>query len=274
MLALGYIEGNNFVFAERFADGQYEHLRELAAELVRLNVDVILASSTPVAIAASRATTIIPVIFDNVSDPVLIGLADSLGHPGRNCTGISNFSGDLSPKRLQLLKQMVPGLTRVALLRNPTNPMAQRALPGLLEVAEKLGLHALPFNASSPQEVESAFRSMAQQSVQAVNIQADAFLYDRRQVIAELALKYRLPSICPFAEFVEIGGLMSYGADNLADATLVAAFVDKIFRGAKPVDLPIQQPTRVDLIINRKTAGALQLTIPRDLLIQALKVIG
>ena len=275
MLQLGYVRDRNFVLAERFADGINDRLPGLAAELVKLHVDVILADATPAAVAASKATTTIPIVFDSVSDPVKIGLADSLAHPGHNSTGLSNFSGDLGPKRLQLLAQMVPGLTRVALLRNPTNPNTARgSFNGVLAAADQLGLHAVPFDVSVPDDVGSAFRSMAQQSVQAVYIQADTFLWQQRQTVVDLALRLKLPSACPFAAFVELGGLMSYGVDPSAAIPEVASYVDKIFRGAKPSDLPIQQPTQIDLVINRKTADALQLTIPQGLLVQALKVIG
>lgn len=273
MLDLGYVRGNDFVVVERFADGKNERLAELAAELVRLKVDIIYTTSTNAVAAAQRATTSIPIIFEGVADPVRSGFADSLSHPGHNITGLSNFSADLTPKRLQLLKQMVPSLTRVAVLMNSRNPYYTTQVPRMHAAAEQLGLRAHIVSASSPEELEPAFEAIASQRAQAVSVSADAYLWAQRQRIAELALRYGLPSIFPFAECVEVGGLMSYGVDNLVGIRKVATYVDKVFKGAKPSELPIEQPTRVDLVINRKTATALQLTIPQVLLLQTEKVI-
>lgn len=273
MLDLGYTRGKQFVVVERLADGRNERLPELADELVKLNVDLIWASSTNAVAAAQAATTTIPIVFESVADPVRAGFADSLAHPGHNITGLSNFSADLGPKRFQLLKQMVPSLTRVAVLMNSTNPYYATQVPRTQAVAEQLGLRAQVVSASSPDEMEPAFLAIASQHAQAVFVSPDAYLWAQRQRIAELALKYGLPSMFPFAECVEVGGLMSYGVDALIGIRIVASYVDRILKGAKPGELPIEQPTRVDLVINRKTADALKLTIPQVLLLQAEKVI-
>ena len=273
MLDLGYTRGKQFVVIERLADGRNERLPELADELVKLKVDLILASSTNAVAAAQAATTTIPIVFESVGDPVRAGFADSLAHPGHNITGLANFSADLGPKRFQLLKQMVPSLTRVAVLMNSTNPYYATQVPRTRAVTEQLGLRAQIVSASSPEELEPAFLAFGSQHAQAVFVSPDAYLWAQRQRIAELALKYGLPSMYPFAECVEVGGLMSYGVDYLIGIRIVASYVDRILKGAKPGELPIEQPTRVDLVINRKTAAALKLTIPQALLLQAEKVI-
>jgi len=273
MLDLGYTRGKQFVVVERLADGRNERLPELAAELVKLKVDLILASSTNAVAAAQAATTTIPIVFESVGDPVRAGFADSLAHPGHNITGLANFSADLAPRRFQLLKQMVPSLTRVAVLVNSTNPYYATQVPKTQAVAEQLGLRAQIVSASSPEEMEPAFLAFASQHAQAVFVSPDAYLWVQRQRIAELALKYGLPSMYPFAECVEVGGLMSYGVDYLNGIRVVASYVDRILKGAKPGELPIEQPTRVDLVINRRTADTLKLTIPQVLLLQAEKVI-
>lgn len=271
MLDLGYTRGKQFVVVERVADGKNERLPELADELVKLKVDLILASSTNAVAAAQAATTTIPIVFESVGDPVRAGFADSLAHPGHNITGLANFSADLAPKRFQLLKQMVPSLTRVAVLMNSTNPYYATQVPRTRAVTEQLGLRAQIVSASSPEELEPAFLAFGSQHAQAVFVSPDAYLWAQRQRIAELALKYGLPSMYPFAECVEVGGLMSYGVDYLIGIRIVASYVDRILKGAKPGELPIEQPTRVDLVINRRTADALKLTIPQVLLLQAEK---
>ena len=273
MLDLGYTTGKQFVVVERMADGRNERLHELADELVKLKVDLIWASSTNAVAAAQRATTNIPIVFDSVADPVRAGFADSLAHPGHNITGLSNFAAELGPKRFQLLKQMVPSLTRIAVLMNSTNPYYATQVPRTQAAAEQLELRAQIVSASSPEEMEPAFLAFASQHAQAVFVSPDAYLWAQRRRIAELALKYGLPSMFAFAECVEVGGLMSYGVDTLVGIRIVASYVDRILKGARPGELPIEQPTRVDLVINRKTADTLRLIIPQVLLLQAEKVI-
>jgi putative ABC transport system substrate-binding protein len=268
---LGYVKGVDFVVVERFANGRYDQLPELAAELVKLEVDIICTGTTNGAAAAQSATTSIPIVFDSVADPVKAGFAESLAHPGRNMTGLSNFAADLVQKRIQLLQQMVPGLVRIALLRNSRNLVTSTAL--VMQVVEQFGLRAVIVNASTPQELEPAFQTMSSERAEAVYVQADLFLWSERRRIAELALKYKLPSMLTTAEWVEAGGLMSYGIDDAAISRQAATYVDKIFKGAKAGDLPIEQPSRFELVINRGTANALRLNIPQMLLLQAEKVI-
>jgi putative ABC transport system substrate-binding protein len=273
MRELGYVRGQDYVMVERFAEGNNERLPELANELVRLKVDVIAASSTNAAAAAQRATDSIPIVFLDVSNPVRAGFADSLAHPGHNMTGLSNISGDLTPKRLQLLKQMVPGLVRVAYLANPTNPYYAGTLERIQASADRLGLRLLLVNASTRDEIELGFRTMVEHRAEAVWVEPDAYLWAMGQRISELALANRLPSIFAYSINVEAGGLMSYGIDSLNSLRQLATYVDKIFKGERPGDLPIQQPMKIDLVINRKTADALGLAIPHELRMQAAKVI-
>jgi putative ABC transport system substrate-binding protein len=272
MRKLGYVMGQDYVVVERYAEGKNERLPELANELAGLTVDVIVASTTNAAAAAQRATAVIPIVFEGVSDPVRAGFADSLAHPGHNMTGLANLVGDLIPKRLEFLKRIVPDLVSVAMVVNPTNPYS-----GLFKLvqpfARQMGLNLTPVSASTRDEIELAFRSMIQQRTQAVLVPGDAFLRYEGKLIAELALAGQLPSMFAFAEIVESGGLMSYGVDTLNAWRQLATYIDEIFKGARPGDLPIQQPMKIDLVINRKTADALGLTIPHELFIEAAKVI-
>jgi putative ABC transport system substrate-binding protein len=273
MRELGYAEGRSFTLVERFADGQNERLLPLAAELVALRVDLILASTTNAVKAAQTATSTIPIVFESVADPVVAGFAESVNHPGRNITGVSNFSADLSPKRFQLLTQLLPAMRGVAVLFNYSNPYYLTQKPAIESVAEQLGLRVRLVGASTADEVEQAFRTMVAGRAEAVLVTADVYLYAQRQRIAALALRNRLPSVFPFAAYVEAGGLMSYGVDPSLGIRQAASFVDKVFKGARPGDLPIEQPTRVELVINRRTAALLGLTIPQALLLRAEKVI-
>jgi len=274
MLDLHYVSGKHFSMVERLADGQNERLRGLAEELVKLKVDLILAWTTNAAAAARDVTSSIPVVFFDVSDPVRAGFVESLGRPGRNMTGVSNFSGDLSAKRLELLKQMIPGLKRVAALMNPTNPYASGQIERIQRPAEQLGLLALPIFAGAPEELEPAFRKMTQQHAEAVLVAPDAYYWSQRNRIGPLALSFRMPSMFAFAEFVDAGGLMSYGVDAREGVSRAASYVTKILMGARPADLPVEQPTKVDMVINRTTAEALALSVPKMLLLQAAKVVG
>jgi ABC-type uncharacterized transport system substrate-binding protein len=264
------------IFAEhRLAEGHNERLRGLAEELVKQRVDLIFASTTNAAAAARDATWSIPIVFLGVSDPVRAGFVETLGKPGRNMTGMSNVSGDLNAKRLELLKQMVPVLTRVAALINPTNPYNSLGdIERVQRPAKQLGLLAIPIYASSPEEMEPAFREMKQQGTEAVLVTADAYFWTQRQLIGGLALTFRVPSMLAFADHVDAGGLMSYGEDIREGVRRAVGYVAKIFKGAVPADLPVEQPTKVDLIINRRTAETLGLSIPKTLLLQAEKVVG
>lgn len=273
MLELGYVKGIHYDVIERSAEGKLERLRELADELVKLRVAIILTAATNAVRAAQQATPTIPIVLLRVVDPVGSGFAESMAHPGRNMTGMANLSIELNPKRFELLKQMVPSLTRVAILTNPTNEVSTNVVQRMRALAERLGLQALFAKASTPEELEPAFQTMTQQRAEAVMVMADSFFFQQRQRIAQLALLSRLPSMFPEPEFAEVGGLMSYGGDGPAQIRRTAAYVDKIFKGAKPGELPIEQPTEVSLIVNRKTADGLRMTVPAILLLQAEKVI-
>jgi putative ABC transport system substrate-binding protein len=273
MRDLGYVEGKNLVIEWRFADGQYERLPGLAAELVRLKVDVIVAAGPPVIIAAQKATTTIPIVIVTSIDPVDAGFVKSLARPGGNITGSSNLSGEVSPKHLEMLLTMAPKLSRVALLVNPANSAHATMLKIVQAAAQKASVKVLPVVARTPQEIETAFSAMTKENAGAIIVGLDPFFVQQRRQIAELAAKNRFPSIATFREYVEDGGLISYG-QNLADQYRhVAVLVDKILKGAKPGDLPVEQSTRFDMVINRNTAKALGIKIPNSILLLADKVI-
>jgi putative ABC transport system substrate-binding protein len=273
MRDLGYVEGQNLVIDGRFSDGKNERLPDLAAELVKLKVNVIMAAGTPATLAAQKATATIPIVMIAVGDPVGDGLVKSLARPGGNSTGISNISADLGPKHLEMLLSMIPKLTRVVVLVNLTNLSSATYLKNIQTAIRSVNVRGLPLKAQTPQEIENAFSTMAREKPGAVIVVQDSFIIQQRHQIIELAAKHRLPSISGWREYAEAGGLMSYGA-NFADLyRRTAVYVDKIFKGAKPANLPVEQPTKFELIINGKTAKALGLKIPQSLLISADKVI-
>ncbi len=273
MRELGYVEGKNLVIEWRSADGKYERFPLLAAELVQLKVDVIVTVTPPATSAAQKATTTIPIVMGTTGDPVGNGFIKSLARPGGNITGLTSIVSDLGPKHMEMLLSMVPRLSRVAVLLNPDNLAHIGVLKNVQAAAQRTSLKILPVKARTPQEIENAFSLMTREHAGAVIVAGDGFLTQQRRQIAELAVKNRLPSITGIKEYPETGGLMSYG-QNLADQYRRAAvYVDKILKGAKPGDLPVEQPTRLALVINRKTAKALGLTIPQSLLIMADKVI-
>ncbi len=273
MRELGYVEGKNLVIEWRFADSQYERLPGLALELAQMKMDVLVAGGNDAPLAMQKATTTIPIVMANASDPVGSGLIKSLGRPGGNITGLTTISYDLGPKRLEMLLGMVPKLSRVAVLVNPANTVHGRSLKQVQAVAQKLGVKILPVKTQTAPEIEDAFSVMARDNARAVIVERDAVFNQQVRQIAELAMKHRLPSIAGIREYVEAGGLMSYGPNNVDGFRRAATYVDKIFKGAKAGDLPVEQPTKFELFINRKTAKALGLTIPQSLLISADKVI-
>jgi putative ABC transport system substrate-binding protein len=273
MRDLGYVEGKNLVMEWRFADNSHERLSGLAAELVQLKVNLIVAVSPPATSAAQKATTTIPIVFGGIGDPVGIGFVKSLAHPGGNITGISNQAPDIGSKQLEMLRDMVPNLARVAVLTNPMNS-GNSPLQNIVEAAaQKVRVKVLPLEARTPQEIGKAFSEMARQKAGAVIVARDPFLNQQLRQIAELAAKNRLPAISGIREYVEAGGLVSYGASLTDMWRRVATHADKILKGAKPGDLPVEQPTKFELFINGKTAKALGLKIPHSLLIGADKVI-
>jgi len=273
MRELGYVEGRDFVMEYRFAEGQYERFPDFAAELVRLNVDVILVGATSAIRMLQRATTTIPIVLAYSTDPVGNGFVASLSRPGGNITGLSSSSDDTAPKQLELVATVVPNVSRIGLLGNPASPTYTDVRKGAKNAAQKVGLTLVSVEARNPQEIEAAFASFVSERVQAFISAGDALFFAQRRQIAELALKSRLPSMFSQREYAAAGGLMSYG-ENLSEFfRRAASFVDKIFKGAKPGDLPMEQPTRFNLVINRKTADALGVAIPPQLYIFADEVI-
>ena len=268
--ALGYIEGQNIVIEYRFAEGRNERFPDLAAELVRLKVDVILAVIMPAAVAAKNATGTIPIVTANAIDPVETGLVASLARPGGNVTGLTATAGpEITGKQLELLKAAVPRVSRVAVLWNPTRPEHPRILREAEGAARSLRLQLQLLEARRLDEFDSAFAAMTRERAGALFVLQDSMFFLHRTRLADLAAKSRLPTMGALRDYAEAGGLMAYAA-NLPDLLRRAAtFVDKILKGARPADLPMEQPTRFDLIINLKTAKALGLTFPQTILIGA-----
>ena len=270
---LGYVEGQNFTIESRFAGGKFDRLPELAVELIGQRVDVMLVGSNPGALAAKSATSTIPIVMVTTGDPVGGGLVASLARPGGNLTGMTALGQDLSAKRLELLKEVVPGITRLAVLTNPASPYTGPFLKGKEGVARALGVQLQVFEARDPSDFEKVFGVMVSERPGALMVLADIMFITQRRRIVEFAAKSRLPAVYGEREFVDAGGLMFYGAGLAGLFRHAAVYVDKILRGAKPGDLPIEQPTKFELVINLRTAKALGLTIPRVLLIRADQVI-
>jgi putative ABC transport system substrate-binding protein len=260
---LGYVEGKNIAIEFRFAQGQYDRLPELAAELVRLKVAVIVTHSAPGALAAKQATATnpIPVVMTNISDAVGSGIVASLARPGGNITGDTFFVPELAAKRLELLKDAFPRLRRVAVLTNPDNAATGHGLKAMEIAAKELNVALLRLNVRDPADLDGAFAAMAKENVDALAVIEDIVLIQNHKRIAESAVKQRLPSIS-FVEYADAGGLFGYGANYLALYRRAAVFVDKILKGAKPADIPIERPTTFEFVINMKTAKALGLTVP------------
>ncbi|HEY7217171.1 MAG TPA: ABC transporter substrate-binding protein [Candidatus Binatia bacterium] len=271
--ALGYVEGKNIVLEYRSAEDKLDRLPALAEELVRLKVDVLLASATPAAVAAKNATRTIPIVFYGGFDPVALGLVDSLAWPGGNVTGFTSIAVALAGKRLELLKETVPKLSRVAVLWDTQNPGSAQQWKESQLPARQLGLQLHSIEVSSADKFESAFKEATKARSAAVAVLASPFYYSNRKQLADLAIKTGLPAMYPRGEFVAGGGLMSYGSDRTESLKRAAVFVDKILKGAKPADLPVEQPKKFELIINLKAAKQIGLTIPPNVLVRANKVI-
>jgi putative ABC transport system substrate-binding protein len=273
---LGYVEGRNVVIEYRDAEGKYERFPALATELVALKVDVIVVTSTPSAVVVKQATRTIPIVFTWAADPVGSGLVTSLARPGGNITGLSFLAPDLIGKRLELLKRALPGVSRVAALWHPGDYVERMEKDMLTEAdraARALRLRLQVVEARGPEDFDRAFSDMARARADAVTVQGTNIFFIERRRLVDLAAKKRLPAMYQTREFVEAGGLMSYGP-NVADLHRRAAtYVDKILKGAKPADLPVEQPTKFELVINLKTAKALGLTIPPSVLQRADEVI-
>jgi putative ABC transport system substrate-binding protein len=273
MRDLGYVEGKNLVIEWRFADGKFERLPGLASELVLMKLEVIVTHTTPSTEALQRATSTIPIVMTSIADPVSSGFAASLARPGGNITGLSLMIIDLSPKYLELLKLMLPALSRVAVLLNPGTSFEFAVLKSIQAAAQQFGVKILAVEARTLEEIERGFAAMRRERADAVIVLGDSFFIAQRRQITELAARNRLPSMFAYREDVEAGGLMSYG-QNLADFYRRAAtYVDKILKGAKPGELPIEQPMKVHLAINRKTAKTLGLSIPQEVLLRVDEVI-
>jgi putative tryptophan/tyrosine transport system substrate-binding protein len=271
--ALGWVEGKNVAFVRRFGENRLERLPELAAELVQLNVDVIVAIGTLAPLAAKRATSTIPIVMTAAGDPLGSGLVASLARPGGNVTGMSLMAPDLGGKRLELLKELSPRLARVAVLWNAANPYPARVFRETQSASRTLGIEVQSLEVRSANDFDGAFETARKQRPDALITVEDPLTYDYRKRIADFAVANRLPSLYGFREFAIAGGLMSYGA-NIADLVRRAAgYVDKLLKGAKPADLPVEQPTTFELIINLRTARALGLQVPPTLLARADEII-
>jgi putative tryptophan/tyrosine transport system substrate-binding protein len=271
----GYVEGQNVAIEYRWAENQYDRLPALAADLVRRRVAVIAATNTPAALAAKAATATIPVVFVTAGDPVALGLVASLNRPGANITGGALLEAELTPKRLQLLRELIPNAARFGVLTDPASRVTQSAVADLQVAARTLGLQLLVVDARTDSDLEMAFASFSQRRVGAFMVGAGGtpFFNRRTEQLAALAALSALPAIYPFREYVLAGGLMSYGSSLGYASHQVGVYTGRILKGEKPADLPVQQVTKIDLVINLKTAKALGLTIPETLLATADEVI-
>jgi ABC-type uncharacterized transport system substrate-binding protein len=272
MKGLGHVEGKTFVFEARHAAGLPEKLAQAAAELVRAKVDVIVASGDQAALAARKATTTVPIVVQ-VADAIGIGLVSNLARPGENVTGVNDLHADLVPKRLEILKELSPKISRAAFLSNPGNPTCVRQSQEIRAAAPSFGLTMQSLDASGADAIEHAFSAMSKERVGGVIVCGDRMLSTHRSRIYELAAKARIPTMYANRRFVDSGGLMSYGT-NLAEVyQRIAVYVDKILKGAKPGDLPLEQPTKFEIAINLNAAKAIGLAVPRSLLLRAEHIV-
>jgi putative tryptophan/tyrosine transport system substrate-binding protein len=269
---LGWIEGRTIAIEYRWAEGRSERAAEIAAELVRLKVDVIVTSGTATVVAVKQATSVIPVVFASVGDPVGTGLIASLARPGGNVTGLSNQTNDLGSKRLELLREVVPDLRRLAIIANVGNPAAVLEMVEVQAAARTLGLEVATFEIRRAEDIAPAFQALNEHA-DVLYVVFEPLVNTNRVRINTLALGARLPTVSGFREFVDAGGLMSYGPNNADLFRRAADYVDKILRGAKPADLPVEQPTKFDLVVNLTIAKILGLNVPPTLLARADQVI-
>jgi len=269
--ALGYVEGKNLVIEYRSAEGHDERFADLAAELVRLKVDLILTRGTPAALAAKHATPVIPVVITGVGDPVGQGIITSLAHPGGNITGLSATVTEIYPKRVELLKELVPKAARIAALFNMSNPAIPRQWTAVETAARSLGVQPLLLDVRRADDLRPAFETAMRERADALVVGLETLTLANAPLIVDLAAKHRLPAVYASTEF--IGGLASYGVNYPDHYRRAATFVDKIFKGAKPSDLPVEQPTKLELVVNLRTARALGLTIPRTVMLQVDQIV-
>jgi putative ABC transport system substrate-binding protein len=270
---LGLVEGENVIFERRYAENRLERLPEMAADLVRLKVDVIAAGGTLAALAAKRATSTIPIVMVNAGDPLGTGLVASLARPGGNVTGMSVMAPELGGKRLELLKELLPRLARVAVLWNAANPFSALVFKQVQAASGTLGIEVQSLELRSPDDFDGAFEAVRKQRPDAMITAEDPLIFNYRKRIADFAAGQQLPWLSGLSEFAAAGGLISYGANTADLYHRAAGYVDKILKGAKPADLPVQQPAKFELVINLKTAKALGVTVPPSLLARADKVI-
>ena len=270
---LGYVEGKNLAIEFRYADNKLDRLPALADELVRLKVDMLVTPSTIEALAAKNATTTIPIVFVGVGDPIAAGLVDSLARPGGNITGFTNIVAVLAGKRLELFKETVPKVSRIAVLWDPQTQSSSQQWKESQLSARELGLQLYSMEVSSADKYENAFKEATKARSAALAVTTSALANSNQKRIADHATKNRLPAIYPRGDWVANGGLMSYGPDQAEPFKRVASMVDKILKGAKPADIPVEQPTKFELVINLKTAKQIGLTIPPNVLVRAEKVI-
>ena len=273
MSDLGYVDGTNLMIESRSAEGRVERLPGLADDLVRMKVDVIVTAGRTATGAAQKATDAIPIVMGSSADPVGYGFIKSLAHPGGNITGLADLRTDIAPKLLEMLRSLAPTLSSVAVLGDPTNRTQLLFLTAVQSAAQDMHLTILPVEARTAQDIESAFSTIAQRKAGAVIVVRDGVFLEHRRQIAELAVKHRLLTISDDREYVDAGALMSYGPNVTDQFRRAAGYVDRILNGAKPDDLPVEQPTKLELVINLKTAKALGLTTPQSLLLRADDVI-
>jgi putative ABC transport system substrate-binding protein len=271
---LGWLEGQNIAIDVRYAEGNQDRLPELVVEFVRLKVDLIFASATPAALAAKRATTTIPIVIGFVADPVGSGLVSRLARPGGNITGWTHLAGlELNAKRLEILKETVPDAARIGALWNPANPIHAPSLKVIEAAARRLTVQLHPIGVQDPHELQGAFSAMAQARLHGLTVPPDGMFFAHRTRIIDLAAKSRIPTMYGVRELAQAGGLMAYGVNLPEMYRHGAVLVDRILKGARPGDLPVEQPTKFELVINRKTAKALGLTIPPSVLVRADQLI-
>ena len=269
--ALGYVEGKNLIIEYRSAEGRDDRFADLAAELVRLKVDLILTRGTPAALAAKHATPVIPVVITGVGDPVGQGIITSLAHPGGNITGLSATVTEIYPKRVELLKELVPKAARIAALFNMSNPAIPRQWTAVETAARSLGVQPLLLDVRKAEDLRAAFETAMRERANALVVGLETLTLANAPLIVDLAAKHRLPAVYASTEF--IGGLASYGVNYPDHYRRAATFVDKIFKGAKPSDLPVEQPTKLELVVNLRTARGLGLTIPRTVMLQVDQIV-
>jgi putative ABC transport system substrate-binding protein len=269
----GYVEGQNATIEYRWAEGRYDRLPALAADLLNRKVTIIAATSTPAALAAKAATATVPIVFTTGGDPIKLGLVDALNRPGGNATGVSSLITELESKRLGLLRELVPGIAAIATLINPNFQDAETQLADAEAAVRALGLRFIVLRATSESEIDAAFATIAQQVAAALDVAVDPFLSARRDQIVALAARQAIPAVYPLRDFAVAGGLMSYGTDFADSYRQAGVYTGRIIRGEKPADLPVQQSTKFELVINFKTAKTLGLAVPNAMQLLADEVI-